>query len=184
VQVWPTGQVTATPVSTQLAGVTPGVPQSSEPTLHGFAVGTQEVPATHAEQVPERQTPPDVPQVAASARKLVSLHTVAPLGSHVVAAEAAHGLALVQATPGVQSAQEPVALHWPVLVPDVQVVPAGWYVWSWHTGAPLEHETEDVRAQGLLEVQAAPAVQAVQIPVAPLHTPVTVPEAQAVPAGW
>jgi hypothetical protein len=55
---------------------------------------------------------------------------------------------------------------------------------SVQTGAPLLQTRDDVAAHGFVEVQAVPAVQAVQaLVVGPLHTPAAPPEVvQAVPA--
>lgn len=52
------------------------------------------------------------------------------------------------------------------------------------TGVPVEQSMVAVDTHGFVEVQAAPCVHAVQMPLG-LHTPVTPPDVvQAVPAGW
>jgi hypothetical protein len=51
------------------------------------------------------------------------------------------------------------------------------------TGAPLLQSIVALVAQGFAEVQDAPCVHAVQTP-ALLHTPVTLPDVQDVPAAW
>jgi hypothetical protein len=54
------------------------------------------------------------------------------------------------------------------------------------TGAPLEQSVVAVAVHGLLDVQAAPGEQALQVfggaPLGPLHTPVIVPDVHAAPA--
>ena len=64
-------------------------------------------------------------QVVPCGWNAVSVQDGAPAGLHAMAAAVAQGFVLVQATPGVQRTQEPVELHWPTLVPEVQVVPGG-----------------------------------------------------------
>jgi hypothetical protein len=145
---------------------------------HGFALGTQAVPATQTLHVPPRHTS-EPPHAAASGWNAVSVQTGAPLAQTVDAAVAqAEG---VQAAPSVHAVQTPLVLQTPVTEPDVQGVPALANVASTQTGAPVEHAVDAEVAQGLEEVQAAPSVHAVQTPLV-LQTPVTEPDVQGVPA--
>jgi hypothetical protein len=68
----------------------------------------------------------------------------------------------VQVAPWVQAVQTPVGEQ-TRFVP--QLVPAAAKVRSVHTGRPLLHSSVAVAAQGFVEVQVAPWVQAVQTPV-------------------
>ncbi len=80
-------------------------------------------------------------------------------------AVAAHGFVEVQAAPWVHDVHTPV-VEQTMFVP--QVVPAARKVRSVHTGAPELHSIVELVAHGLgvVGVQAAPSVQAVQTPVA------------------
>jgi hypothetical protein len=146
---------------------------------HGFALGTQAVPATQTLHVPPRHTS-DPPHAAASGWNAASVQTGAPLAQTVDAA-VAQGLEDVQAPPSVHAVQTPLVLQTPVTEPEVHDVPALANVASTHTGAPVEQPMVAVSAQGLLDVHAAPVVQATHVP-AGLHTPVILPLVQDVPA--
>jgi hypothetical protein len=129
-----TGQVTGTPVSTQLAGTTGvavGSPQLSVPTsqalvgVHETAVVESEGQTTHA---PARHTLVLDPQAVASGRNAVSLQTGAPLLQSMAAA-VAQGFVLVQGAPCTQALHDPLApLQTPVGAAAGQAVPAGWNV--------------------------------------------------------
>jgi hypothetical protein len=136
----------------------------------------QSAPCVQATHVPALQTwfvPQDVPFAAVCA---VSWHTGAPDAQEM--APTMQGLpGGVQAVPAVQ------LTHWPPaaqtrFVPHA--VPAGWKVTSVQIGLPLAQEIAAETAQGLAEVQLAPALQAPQAPAAVQARPAP----QAVPAGW
>ena len=69
-----------------------------------------------------------------------------------------------------------VPLHTPATAPDVQAVPAAAKVWSTQTAVPLVQLVVAVAVHGLLDVHAAPWVQALHVP-ALLHTPLPPPAA-------
>jgi hypothetical protein len=110
----------------------------------------------------------------------VSAHTGAPV-EQAMAAPVAHGFVDVQAVPAAHAVQALlVPLHTPATPPDVQAAPAAVKVWSTQTATPLEQSMAAVAAHGLLEVHAAPCVQAPHVP-ALLHTPTVDPDVHAVP---
>ena len=152
--------------------------------VHG-PEAVQAAPWVHAVHTPlALQTPVVAPEVQAAptAMKVRSVQAGAPDEQSMVAV-AAQGLAEVHVASWVQAAHTPAVLHTPLVVPCVQAVPTVAYVWSVHTGAPLVQTMEAVAAQAFVEVQAAPDVQALQVPGAS-HTPVP-PAAgvQALPTG-
>ncbi len=154
------GQVTATPVSRQV-GV---VPHCIDPTLHGFAVGTQVAPSVQTWQVPPTQTLVEVvPQTVASGWNAVSVHTGAPV-VHEMEDAVAQGFVDVQVAPGVHDVQVPAVLQTPLVVPVVQEVPAATNVWSLHAAVPVEQSMVAVAAQTLVDVQVAPCEHEMQAP--------------------
>jgi hypothetical protein len=130
-------------------------------------------------------TPPEVQAVPAG-WNVLSLQTGAPVEQSIVAVTS-QGFDDVQAASCVQEMQEPVELQTPVMLPEVQFVPAALKVWSVQTGAPLLHTMEAVASQGFAEVQAAPGVQAVHtppIPQTPLAPPARVQDAPTALKAW
>jgi hypothetical protein len=82
----------------------------------------------------------------------------------------------------VQAVQTPLVLQTPVTVLVEHAVPAAWNVRSVQTGAPLEHSVVAVASHGLVDVQVASCVHAVQTP-ALLQTPDPPLTVQADPTG-
>jgi hypothetical protein len=127
-------------------------------------VGVQAVPATQAVHLPARHAGGllPAPQEVPSARTEVAVQTWVPVAQEYAAVRT-QGSVRVHAAPAVQAMQAPDELQtW--FVP--QAVPAGLEVRVVHTGDPLEHSNVAVAAQGSVEVQAAPWVQATQAPAA------------------
>lgn len=147
---------------------------------HGFAE-VHVTPAVQALQTPVELQTALVPQDVPVPTNVRSVQTGVPVEQSIVAVRA-HGLLEVHDAPCVHAVHTPLELHTPVAPPGVvQAVPPGWRAWSVQTGAPLEQLIAAVSAHGLLEVQAAPCVHAVQTP-AVLQTPVTVLVEHGVPA--
>lgn len=100
-----------------------GSPQLIVPTSQATA-GVQLAPGTHTSHVPAMQTLFVVElQTVPSGEVAVAVHTGPPL-VHTIEADASHGLLVVQVAPGVHAVQVPVVLQTPVVLPDVQLVPA------------------------------------------------------------
>jgi hypothetical protein len=94
-----------------------------------------------------------------------------------------HGLLEAQVAPGlhaVQTGGDPPQT--PLTSPDVHAAPVARYARIVQTGVPEEHSIVEVSAHASGEVHAAPCAHALQTPVAPLHTPVTLPAVHAAPA--
>jgi len=142
----------------------------------------QAVPAAHAVQAPlvplhTPATPPEV-QPMPAAVKVLSTQTGPPVEQSTVAV-AVHGLLDVHAAPGLQALQVWLLSHTPVPPPGgVQSAPVDRNAVSVHTGAPLEQAMAALVAHGFVDVQAAPTVQAAQVPLA-LQTP----DGQPLPGG-
>ena len=157
-----------------------GVPPHCMLPMSQAGTGVQLAPATHALHVPARQTRVGfVPQTVASALNDVGVQTAVPV-LHETAAVATHGLAEVHVAPALHAAQTPALVQ---TLPAPHVVPGALNVWSLQMGAPVEQSIVAVAAQALLEVQAAPWLQAVHTAEA-LHTPATPPVVHAVPTGF
>jgi hypothetical protein len=135
-------------------------------------LGVQAAPAEHGTQLPELPLHTPATLVVGSvqgvpfATNVWSVQT-GPPEEHTMAALVAHGSVVVQVAPAVHATQllddplqTPAA---PVLV--VQAVPAVLNVWSVQTGAPELHTMAAVTPQAVVEVQLAPAVHALQVPV-------------------
>ena len=189
-QVCPVGHVTAVPLSVQVggtAGVAVGSPQVSVPTSQTFA-GVHDAPATQVVQAPARQTP------FVAALHAVPSDTATPVSTQPggVAGTVVESPQLIDPTwhgsSGTHDAPAEQSVHvFPrqtLFVVELHTVPSGSYAVSAQTGAPLPQTMDETVAHGFVEVQAVPEAQSVQTPVEPLQTPVTVPELQAVPAGW
>ncbi len=121
---------------------------------------TMRVPVTVrlCTQAPALQVSP-VPQLVPSARKVWSVHAGAPELQSMVAV-AVHGFVEVQAAPWVHDVHTPV-VEQTTFVP--QLVPAARKVRSVQI-PPVLHSMVANAAQGFVEVQAAPSVQAMQAP--------------------
>jgi hypothetical protein len=161
----------------------PPLPQPIEAVAAQGFCEVQAWPAAQAAHTPlPLQTPVTAPSVHAvpAARGGPSTQTGVP-PEQSSAPDATHGLDGAHAAPWTQATHAPAALQNPLTPPEVHGVPAALKVSSVQTGAPVPQAIAAVAAQGLLEVQLAPALQATQAPAAS-HTPVVAPSVQAVPA--
>jgi hypothetical protein len=162
-------------------------------TAQGFAE-VHAVPAAHSLHralvplhAPAR--PDGAVQAVPAAWKVWSLQTGVPV-EQSIAAVAAQGFDDVHVAPSAHAEHTPLGPVGPlpqnaVPAPPLQSVPAALNVRSLQTGAPVEQSIAADRAQGFVEVHAAPWAHAPQTPFGPLGAPqkeVPAPPLQSVPA--
>lgn len=156
----------ALPLTVQTAAP---VEHASEPAVHGSPV-LHEAPAAQGTHVPAPLHTPSGHEVPAGTSP-TTLHTDAPVEQSMLAV--VHGLLVVHDAPAVQALHVPL----PSQTPVGHATPAGKWLVTAHTGAPLVHSMCPLSHE-LGGVHAAPATQGTQ-PPAPSHTP----PAHVVPAG-